>query len=297
MEHVETDQRWNLIYQAAQEEKIKNLFTLFRENNIEPILIKGWSVSRFFPAEVSRFSMDIDLAVENQLFSKSVEIAKTIKVNADIHSELRHLDTVLYSDLSKLSQLIKLNNGYEVRILSAEDNFRVVCVHWLNDGGIKKDRLWDIYYCVKNRPKDFDWDRCLNVVSKTRRKWILVAIAVAHHYFQLPIDDLPFASELKQKDFVPKWVYNTLEHEWNDEVVLNPINASLQNVGVFVKQIRKRFPPNAITATIQTNSPINNFPRLPIQLYNMVRRLFPTETNDQSPLNLIINKIFKRKLT
>ena len=64
MQDFKTDNRWNIIYQAAQEEKIKTLFKLFRENNIEPILIKGWSVSRFFPADIARYSMDIDLTVE-----------------------------------------------------------------------------------------------------------------------------------------------------------------------------------------------------------------------------------------
>jgi Uncharacterised nucleotidyltransferase len=295
MQDFKADNRWNIIYQAAQEEKIKTLFKLFRTNNIEPILIKGWSVSRYFPFNIARFSMDIDLVVKASDYKASQRVAKATKINVDLHNGLRHLDNVAYTDLFNNSKSVKLHNGYEIRVLSVEDNLRVVCVHWLNDGGIKKDRLWDIYYCVKNRPINFDWEQCLNVVSKTRRKWILVSIAVAHRYFQLPIEDLPFSDEIKKSNFVPNWVYKTLEKEWTDEVTLNPINASLQNLRTLVQQLGKRFPPNPITATIQTNSPINNFPRLPIQLYNMVRRLFPTETNDQSPFNLIVNKFFKRK--
>jgi hypothetical protein len=295
MEKITADLRWNTIYQAAQEEKIRSLFKLFRANDIEPILIKGWSVSRFFPLNVSRFSMDIDLAVGNEVFIQSNQVAKTTKINVDLHNELRHLENLPYSDLYKHSQLVKLNNGYEIRVLCPEDSLRIVCVHWLNDGGIKKDRLWDIYYCVKNRPEDFDWERCLDSVSGKRRNWVLIAIALAYHCLQLPIEDLPFADEIKPSNFIPKWVLKTLENEWNDEIVLTPLNASLQNPTVFYQQLRKRFPPNPITATIQTNSPINNFPRLPIQLFNMIRRLFPTETNNQSPFNLIINRYFKRK--
>jgi Uncharacterised nucleotidyltransferase len=295
MQDFETDNRWNIIYQAAQEEKIKTLFKLFRKNNIEPILIKGWSVSRYFPADIPRYSMDIDLAVEARDYTISKKLAETVKINADIHKELRHLEALPYSTLYNNSQSVKLNNGYEIRILSVEDNLRVICVHWLNDGGIKKDRLWDIYYCVKNRPKNFDWEKCLKVAGKTRRKWILVTIVAAHKYLNLPIEDLPFSAEINQPNFVPAWFYKTLEKEWISDVTLNPINASLENLTTLAKQLRKRFPPNPITATIQTNSKINNFPRLPIQLYNMCRRLFPTETNDQSPFNLIINKIFKRK--
>jgi hypothetical protein len=239
--------------------------------------------------------MDIDLSVQTKDFQKSMEIAGKTKINVDLHKELRQLDTLLYVDLFNQSQLIKLSNGEEIRVLSPEDNLRIISVHWLNDGGIKKDRLWDIYYCVKNRPDNFDWERCLNAAGNTRRKWVLVSIKLANHYLQLPIDDLPCADEINQPNFVPKWVYKTLEKEWNDQVVLTPLNASLSNPKTFFRQIRKRFPPNAITATIQTNSDINNFPRLPIQIYNMVRRIFPVETSDQSLYNLFVNKFLKRK--
>lgn len=295
MEKITSDLRWNIIYLAAQEEKIRTIFKLFRVNGIEPILIKGWSVSRYFPADISRLSMDIDIAVGNSDYAASKKLAESTNINLDLHDELRHLDIVSYQNLFEHSQLTKIADGYEIRVLCPEDNLRIICTHWLNDGGIKKDRLWDIYYCVKNRPADFVWDRCLNIVGKTRRKWILAAILAAHHYFNLSIKDLPFAEEITQPNFIPSWFFRTLEKEWNSEVALNPLNASIQDFNTFFQQIRKRFPPNPITATIQTNSQINNFPRLPIQLYNMLRRLFPTETNNQSPFNLIINKSFKQK--
>ncbi len=293
MENTEPDLRWNIIYQAAQEEKIKTLFKLFRENGIEPILIKGWSVSRYFPAHISRLAMDIDLSFDRESYLTARQVSKTTKINVDLHNELRHLETVAYTDLYEHSQSIELNNGGQIRVLCPEDSLRVICVHWLNDGGIKKDRLWDIYYCVKNRPSNFNWERCLNTVSPKRRKWILTAIAVAHHYLQLPLDDVPFIDEINQPDFIPNWIHRTLENEWKSEITLAPLISVWKHPTKLLQQIKKRIPPNAIQAVIETESAFENSSPLFIQIKDMFARMLPRKGNEASISTLFFNK-FKR---
>jgi hypothetical protein len=294
MENNEPDLRWNTIYQAAQEEKIKTLFRLFREHGIEPILIKGWSVSLYFPAHISRLAMDIDLTFDRKSYPAALQISNRTKINVDLHNELRHLETVAYSDLYDRSQSVKLKNGTEIRILCPEDGLRIICVHWLNDGGIKKDRLWDIYYCVKNRPPDFDWEKCLNVISPKRRKWILTAIALAHHYLHLPIDDLPFTDEISETNFIPHWVHRTLENEWKSEITLTPLISVWRYPTKLLQQIKKRLPPNPIQAVVETESALKNSSPIFIQIKDIFARMLPRKGNEASISTLFFSKFKKQ---
>ena len=78
-------------------------------------------------------------------------------------------------------------------MLCPEDELRVLCLRWLNDGGAYKERLWDIYYAVANQPPDFDWDQCRDSVSATGRRWIVTAIAITRKYLSLEVEGLRFS--------------------------------------------------------------------------------------------------------
>ena len=55
--------RFYLLRKRLTEELIVKAFRSFRDQHIEPILIKGWAASRNYPESVPRFSADVDLAV------------------------------------------------------------------------------------------------------------------------------------------------------------------------------------------------------------------------------------------
>ncbi|MBX3294377.1 MAG: hypothetical protein KF762_01465 [Acidobacteria bacterium] len=166
-----------------------------------------------------------------------------------------------------------LIDGNLITFPSAEDHLRIMAVHWLTDGGEYKERLWDIYYAVANRPADFDWNKCLDVVSPTRRKWVITTIGLAHKYLGLEIDDLPFADEAKQ---IPKWITDTLELEWAREVRLIPLRIAYRKPRMLIEQIRKRLPPNPITATIDMEGEFDDSPRIRYQLGSIAKRIPPS---------------------
>lgn len=264
------DLSWYLLQSKVFELKLVDLFEGFREHNVEPFIFKGWSVAAFYPQNKCRSYVDIDLSVNSADF----ELAKQLLSNqtppfTDLHLELRHLDSTPWYNLFDNCRFIKINNT-KIRVLRPEDHLRVICVHWLTDGGEFRERLWDVYYMVKNRPADFDWDRCLNIVSKRRRRWIVCTIGLAHKYLGLDISDTPIAEEAKD---LPKWLVKRIEKEWKSDIRLIPLSAARHNFKTFIQQVWKRFPPNPITATIDCEGDFDAGTRIFYQIRDMFKRL------------------------
>lgn len=272
---MDEDYGWYRLKLRQQEIWISRSFDLFRENGIEPILIKGWAASKLYPYGVSRFFGDIDLVVSDSDFGTALNLCRITEVlarNIDVHNELRHLDSENWENLFNRSITVDLNDT-EIRILCPEDHFRVLCVHWLTDGGEHKTRLWDIYYAVQNRGPDFNWDLCLNSVSQTRRRWVICAVGLAHKYLGLKIDDLPFADEAKN---LPQWLTQTVEREWASPVRLRQLTMCLSDRKLLMRQIRKRLPPNPIASTIEMEGSFDSPVIIHYQIGSIIKRIIPS---------------------
>lgn len=253
--------RWFAIDKSVKEFRIADAVKRLRVGGIEPILLKGWTVARYYPESHPRQYNDIDLAISPDDFDLG-DFRGYLPATVDVHRGLRHLDTVGWEDLFANSELVKIHEA-DVRILRPEDQLRAVCVHWLTDGGAYKHRLWDVYYSVLNRPANFDWDRCIGVVSADRRKWIITTIAIAHRYLGLEVDDLPFAEEARN---VPAWIVRCLEREWASDERLVPVISVTNEPRKFFRQVLTRIPPNPIRATVECEGSFDDRFRLRFQL-------------------------------
>ena len=257
------------------EEHIKTALRLFYAEGIEPILIKGWAAAREYPLKHERFFGDIDLCVAPEVYEKAkklLERTEAAKLNIDLHCGLRHLDTVVWEKLFKNSEVVYLDE-VPVRILCSEDHLRVLCVHWLTDGGAYREKLLDIFYILQNNLNKFDWDKCLGAVDEKRRGWIIKTIAVVHKEHPLDISKLPFAEEL---DSIPVWFSRALEKEWASGTKLQPIHAFIGSRKGFWEQFKKRVPPNAIAATVAMDGEFDDSQRLYYQFGSIFLRLKPS---------------------
>ncbi|MBP6005136.1 MAG: nucleotidyltransferase family protein [Pyrinomonadaceae bacterium] len=267
--------RWNILHSRKDELDLMQAFVIFRRLGTEPVLIKGWAARRNYPQEIHRTYTDIDLALPPCEFDAAEgkwNLLEDRTFNIDLHRGLRHLDSIDWDDLFQNSITIDIDT-VPIRILRPEDHLRVLCVHWLTDGGVYKERLWDIYYAVENRPPDFDWNRCLNIVSKTRRRWIVCVIGLAHRYMDLNIDGLPFADEAT---ILPAWFINEVEKEWAYNIPLRPIHTVLRDRKELLRQIRKRFPPNKIQSMIDVEGSIDAPTRIHYQIGSILKRIGPS---------------------
>lgn len=266
------DIRWGILQQKVQETNISRAFDLFREQGIEPILIKGFAAALCYPPTFPRLSIDIDLAVPRSDFQTALKIASSATAEGlaiDLHRDLRYHDTVAWDDLFENSRLIELGGG-SCRVLRSEDHLRVLCVHWLLDGGSNRDRLWDIYYAVANRGPGFDWDRFLNVVSHKRRRWLICTLGLAHRYLGLDLDDTPVKTEAQ---CLPEWLTKTVESEWTNEIKNTPLEVAMFDRKALINQLHKKLWPNPIWATIQMEGSFDAESRFFYQLGNIFQRI------------------------
>ena len=273
-QEITDEHKFYVLRKRLAEDLILRAFCGLRREGIEPILIKGWAAARNYPESKPRFFGDTDLAVANSDYEKAREVIEAAGqdiAGVDLHRELRHLDSLDWEQLFSRSEMVALD-GEDIRILSAEDHLRVLCVHWLIDGGERRDRLWDIFYAVRNRPEQFDWERCLNVVSETRRYWVIAAVGIAHKYLDLELEGIPFAEEARN---LPLWITKCLEREWERNVELRSIASQLKYPRNFMRQLRKRVPPNPIQATIKCEGDLRSRIRIGYQIRDMAGRLLP----------------------
>ena len=278
MSNKENDAKWNVLQVKLQGLNASEAFKSLREGGFEPILIKGYAVAKLYPPDVGRSSVDIDLCFDPEDYEKAQEYnrANPVKgVNVDFHNGFRHLDAMGWDQLYSRSVLIDAD-GTKVRTLCEEDHLRVLCVHWLTDGGENKGRLWDIYYGVSNRSETFDWDKCLDVVSERRQNWVIYTVGLANKYLGLDISGLPFEEKARQ---VPKWLSREVKRHWDLDIPIVPLNASFHDREKLWEQIKKRIPPNPIHATIAMEGSLDSRSRVFYQIGNFFQRLVPTWRN------------------
>lgn len=234
-------------------------------------MFKGWLSGRTYAAGHFRRATDIDIAVGSAYHAEALRLLPELlerKIPVDLHCELRQLDSLAWETLFERTEVVPIQ-GVEVRVPCPEDHLRILCVHWLTDGGEYKERLWDIYYAVLNRPHDFDWEKCLGCVSEIRREWVITCIGLAHKYLGLSIDDLPFKDEAQD---LPGWMTKFLETEWKRTTRLIPLRLAVKRPRLLMGQIRKRFPPNPIQSIVDTESSVKRQFLLPVQMRSLIRR-------------------------
>jgi len=267
--------RWNLLYRKKQELRIIAAFELFRLHGIEPVLIKGWAIGSYYPPSICRTASDTDLAVH----SYDHETAEAIRTSPegrkliiDLHNGVRRHDTVPFETLFERAETVTLG-GTAIRILRPEDHLRVVVSHWLTDGAEYKDKLWDIYYMIQNRPENFDWDLCLKPVSKHRQRWIEAAAGLASKYLGLELSETPFPNAA---DSLPEWLIECVEREWATELRLVPLDTLFRDPAQFIRQVKKRIPPNPIASVIDCDGDLYSERIAWSQTRSFFRRFIPS---------------------
>jgi len=247
---TDPDEKWHLLLTKRREIEISALFAHLSQWKIDAVMIKGWSIARYYPSNRGRHFDDIDITLALGQFALATSKARDFKniqsALIDHHNELRDLDTLPWETVFARTQLVRVGDT-DIRVLCPEDHLRVLCAHWLMDGGEFRHRLWDFYYLIEATRDTFDWDLCFRDVPPNRREWVECVVGLTHKYLGLNIDDLPFATRIRE---LPPWLVRAVEREWDDGVPQRPILTTLNKPAEFVRQFKKRIRPNPLRAVV-----------------------------------------------
>jgi hypothetical protein len=264
-----------LIHAAKDERRIIEVFRALRSAAIEPILIKGWAIARLYPQPGLRPSGDIDLYISPEHLVKARSVLRAPEyqryaVDLD-HDEITRFSECSFDELYRCSELVKLGDT-EIRVLSAEDHLRLLCLHLLKHGAWRPLWLCDVAAALESRSASFDWSRCLGKNSRWA-DWVLCATSLANRLLGAELGDTPLRS---CGNTVPRWLIPAVLKQWEAPypphlpLFVKEVGENWWNPEI-VRAICRRWP-NPIQATIDANGPFDDMPRLPYQIGNCAVR-------------------------
>jgi hypothetical protein len=266
--------RLHSLQAALHERSLKQAIPLLRERGVEPLLVKGWSVARLYPELGMRPYGDLDLCVLPCEYEKAQAALKSLEgqsCDVDLHSGFGKFYDRRAEEIFARSRVVTLN-GLEVRVLSAEDNLRFLCVHLLRHGAVRPLWLCDIAALVETRPGDFNWDRCL-AGPRRQANWVACAVGLAHLLLGAEVEGTPVAGRASR---LPRWLVPAVLEGWGAPYQFpNQIAAYLRQPAGKLMGLMRELPrhwPNPIEATMTLGGPFNGLPRLPFQVGHVFSR-------------------------
>jgi len=258
------------------EQQIQRIFRVLRAGNIEPILIKGWSVARRYPQIGLRPFGDIDLLIRPQQHLQAAWIAENEQLcdcSTDLHPGIFELVDRPVEDLFARSRLVACDDE-PVRILSDEDQFALSAVHFLKHAAWRPLWLCDLALFLESMSAEFDWDLCLGNDPR-RANWILSAVGLARDLLGASICN----KRINRLAVSPGWLVETVLRNWETPFARKhephnhaaPILSYLRRPRGLLKDLKCRWP-NPILATVTVNGTFGSRQRRRYQFRNCLQR-------------------------
>ena len=279
--HAAHELRQAYLYQtlraAIQEQEIEAVFTLLSRAGVEALLLKGWAAARLYPEQGLRPFGDVDVCVrpaQVEEARRALTAPEVEHVHIDLHRDFDESDERSFDALYARGETLKLGEA-RVRVLAAEDQLRLMCVHMLRHGAWRPLWLCDVGAAVESRAEGFDWSRVLEG-DRRRARWVACALLLARELLGAHLEGTPVAGEAQR---LPRWLVPEVLKQW--ETPLPSMQAPMRYRAPMRKYVRRprglwrdllnRWP-NPIEATVRVGGEFNEWPRWPFQLANCFAR-------------------------
>ncbi len=234
------------------------------EVGIRPILVKGWSIARQYPAKGLRHYSDLDLVVTKGERARAGEVLSRFehdRLAVDLHVGVPHVRGRDAAALSARLRPVALGAA-EVVTLGDEDHLWLLALHALGHGAWRPVWLCDLALLIENVALDWDY-----LFAGPSRDVATVKVALLLARDALGADaPAPFTDER-----LPSWTLPALYASWNEGARAYTPLTTLPAAGALWSEARRRWP-NPIRATAWARGPWNEWPRAPLQLFDSLRR-------------------------
>jgi hypothetical protein len=149
--------RVHSIQAALHERNLKQVIELLCANRLEAVLVKGWAIARLYPEPGMRPYGDLDLCVLPEDYERAKKVfdaARIPECDIDLHSGFGKFYDREAEDVFANSEVARLGDA-SVRVLSAEDDLRFLCLHLLRHGAVRAPWLCDIAMALEARPANW----------------------------------------------------------------------------------------------------------------------------------------------
>ncbi len=314
--------RRSLLNARIHDHELKHVLSLLRTAGIEPILVKGWAIARRYPDRALRPYGDFDFCVRPDQLAEAERALKCLESidghYVDLHDGFAKLDgrqpafrvsasvgwfraqqsparvgslNTCWNESFERTQQVDLDD-VKVRVLSDEDHLRVLCLHLLRSGAWRPLWLCDIALAVESRGPNFDWARCLGA-DPLVADWVACTIGLAHQLLGAGVSGTPVAERAAN---LPRWLVPAVLRQWGrakgpseTEMLLVTLVGHLTKPSALFRELRSRWD-RPLVASFNLNAPLNNFPRAPYQLADMLMRA----ANLPEQLALMLRQQLKR---
>ena len=261
-------QRFQTIRAAVHEQEVERAFTLLEGAGVEALLVKGWAAARLYPAPGLRPSGDVDVCVRPAQLARAAEALRGSGVWVDLHEGFGEDERRDFDELLARSEVFRLG-GATVRVPSAEDHLRLLCLHLLRHGAWRPLWLCDVAAALEARPPDFDWAR-FEGRDRRRARWVACALGLARELLGARLGETPLAREAGR---LPHWLVPAVLAAWERPYATAqgtarhraPMVRYLRRPAGALRDLRNRWP-GPVAATVRVGGPFNGLPRLPFQL-------------------------------
>lgn len=260
--------RFQTIQAALHEREVERVFARLAGAGLDALLVKGLAAARLYTEPGLRPSGDVDVCVRPSQLERARRVLEGSGAWVDLHAGFGEDERRDFDELYERAESFKAG-ATAVRVPCAEDHLRLLCLHLLRHGAWRPLWLCDVAAGLESRPDGFDWARFAGR-DRRRARWVACALGLARELLGARVSDTPLAREAER---LPRWLVPNVLRQWEKPFAGRhgtarhraPMASYLRRPSGALRDLVNRWP-NPVEATVRTNGPFNELPRLPFQL-------------------------------
>lgn len=249
---LEAVRRWTTLENALHRRNLEATLQICDELQLDPLVVKGWSLARLYPDGGMRACGDVDLVVADRALDRlAARLAQRPHDQRWIDVDLDH--AFLRADQTPLPELVARAaratlDGRAVGVLGVEDTIRLVAIHYMRSGGFRALSLCDLAMALERADVTTDWS--LVVPPGRRGRWVRVAAGLAESLLGADLSETPLHDS---SAVVPSWVHKHVLTGFGTapaERALPPHFSPSLDPRQLAAQLAERWPPDPLELVV-----------------------------------------------